>query len=394
MGFRCDGVFRFWRCLLILFFLGFASETSAQAPALGPPAVGVVRAEEKPLIETSEFLGRIQAIGRVNLVARVTGFLEKRFFDEGMEVKEGGLLYRIEQPPFQADVQAKQSVVDQLKAQLENAKQTLERAKSLLTGPAGQQSTYDAALASERSLSAQVLGAEAQLEQSKINLGYTEINAPIAGKIGRTAITEGNVVGPSSGTLAMIVSQDPMYVVFPVAVRAVAALRDRFVPRGGFRALRIKIRLPDGRIYGEEGELNFVDNTVAQDTDTVIMRGSIANPTLSMSSTIHVPLRELFDGEFVNVILEGVQPVMAIAIPRAAVLSDQQGDYVYVVGPDNKAEVRRIELGQSTPATAFILNGLQKGERVVSEGLQRVKPGQPVSPAPAPPQPSNGAANP
>ena len=167
-------------------FLGFASETSAQAPTAGPPAVGVIRAEEKPLIETSEFLGRIQAIGRVNLVARVTGFLEKRFFDEGMEVKGGALLYRIEQPPFKADVQAKQSVVDQLKAQLENAKQTLERAKSLLTGPADQQSTYDSALASERSLEAQVLGAEAQLQQSQINLGYTEISAPIAGKIGLT----------------------------------------------------------------------------------------------------------------------------------------------------------------------------------------------------------------
>ncbi len=362
------------------------------SPSSRPPAVGVVRAEEKPLTETSEFLGRIEAVGRVNLLARVTGFLEERFFNEGAEVKAGDLLYRIEQPPFKADVQAKQSVVDQMKAQLENARQTLERAKSLLTGPAGQQSIYDAALASERSLSAQVLGAEAQLEQSKINLGYTEIRAPIAGKIGRTAITEGNVVGPTSGTLSTIVSQDPMYVMFPVAVRAVNDLRDRFVPRGGFKALRIKIRLPDGRLYGEEGDLNFVDNTVAPDTDTINIRGSIANPLLPISKAINRPLRELFDGQFVRVTLEGVQPIKAIAIPRAAVLSDQQGDYVYVVGPDNKAEVRRIQLGQSTPATAFILKGLEKGERVVLEGLQRVKPGQPVSPAPASPQPSDGAA--
>ena len=178
MNFRYDPMFWPWRCLLILFFLAVASGTSAQAPSAGPPAVGVVRAEEKPLTETSRFIGRIQAVGRVNLVARVTGFLEKRFFNEGAEVKEGDLLYRIEQPPFKADVQAKQSVVDQLKAQLDFAKQTLERAKSLLTGPAGQQSTYDSAVASERSLQAQVLGAEAQLQQSQINLSYTEIRAP------------------------------------------------------------------------------------------------------------------------------------------------------------------------------------------------------------------------
>jgi membrane fusion protein (multidrug efflux system) len=124
------------------------------------------------------------------------------------------------------------------------------------------------------------------------------------------------------------------------------------------------------------------------------MRGSIANPLLPISKAINRPLRELFDGQFVNVLLEGVQPVMAISIPRAAVLSDKQGDYVYVVGPDDKAEIRRIELGQSTPATAFILKGLQEGERVVLEGLQRVKPGQPISPSPASPQPSDGTDNP
>lgn len=387
MDLHWDRTLPAWLFLVVLVVSGAVSDAA-------PPAVGVVQAEEKPLTETSEFLGRIQAVGRVNLVARVTGFLEKRFFDEGAEVKEGALLYRIEQPPFQADVQAKQAVVDQLKAQLENAKQTLDRAKSLLGGPAGQQSTYDSALASQRSLAAQVLGAEAQLEQSQINLGYTEISAPITGKIGRTAITEGNVVGPNSGTLATIVSQDPMYVVFPVAVRTVNAIRQRFVPRGGFKALRIKIRLPDGRIYDQEGDVNFVDNTVALETDTVIMRGSIENPLLPISKSINRPLRELFDGEFVKVILEGVQPVTAIAIPRAAVLSGQQGDYVYVVDGDNKAQVRPIQLGQSTPSTAFVLKGLQPGERVILEGIQRVKPGQPVSPGPASAPPADGSGNP
>ena len=149
-----------------------AGAAMAQVPGTGPPAVGIVKAQSKPLSESSEFIGRIQAVDRVNLVARVTGFLEKRFFAEGAEVKKGELLYRIEQPPFKADADAKKAVVDQLDAQLVYAKEALDRAKSLLSGPAGQQSTLDSALASEKSLEAQILGAEAQLKQSQINLNY------------------------------------------------------------------------------------------------------------------------------------------------------------------------------------------------------------------------------
>ncbi|KAI94639.1 hemolysin D [Rhodomicrobium udaipurense JA643] len=374
-----------WALLPIVSALAAPEGAEAQAPGAGPPAVGVVRVEEQPLTQTSEFLGRIQATDRVNIVARVSGFLEKRFFEEGSEVKKGESLYRIEQPPFKAEVDARRAVVDQLKAQLENAKLTLDRAKSLLGGPAGQQSAYDSALAQQRSFAAQVLGAQAQLQTAEINLGYTDIVAPITGKIGRTAITEGNYVTPSSGTLTTIVSQDPMYVVFPVAVRAVNELVARYATRGGFEAVRIKLRLPDGRIYEKEGEVNFVDNTVSTDTDTIILRGTIPNPQLTISKG--VAIRTLSDGEFVRVILEGVQPVQAVAVPRAAVLTDQQGDYVFVIGADNKAELRRIELGQTTGATAFVLKGLTKGENIVVEGLQRVKPGQPVLPGPPAPQP-------
>jgi membrane fusion protein, multidrug efflux system len=382
-----------WRLLFLCLLLANVpfSIAIAQGPPAGPPAVGVVTAQEKPLTESSEFIGRIQAVGRVNIVARVTGFLEQRFFEEGTEVKKGDLLYRIEQPPFKADLDAKRAVVDQMKAQLENAKLALERARSLLTGPAGQQSIYDAALASEKALEAQVLGAEAQLQQSQINLDYTEIRAPIDGKIGRSSITEGNVVGPTSGTLTILVSQDPMYVTFPVSVRTVLELRDRYAPKGGFNAVTIRVRLPDGRLYAQAGKLNFADNTVAPETDTLVLRATIPNPPLPFPDREKQPIRELFDSEFITVFLEGVQPVMAVAIPRAAVLSDQQGDYVFVVGPDNKAEIRRVQLRQSTPSTAFILNGLKEGDQVILEGLQRVRPGQPVLPGPVSAQP---AANP
>jgi membrane fusion protein (multidrug efflux system) len=221
------------------------------------------------------------------------------------------------------------------------------------------------------------------VQSSQINLDYTDIRSPIDGKIGRTAVTEGNVVTPGSGVLTTIVSQDPMYVVFPVSVRAGLELRERYATRGGFSAVVIKIRLPNGRLYDQTGQLNFVDNTVAQSTDTFLARGAIPNPILHDPSTTGGPVRELTDGEFVTVTLEGVQPVEVLAIPRAAVLSDQQGDYVFTVGADNKAEQRRIQLGQSTPTIAAVINGLALGDKVIVEGLQRVRPGQPVAPGPA-----------
>jgi membrane fusion protein (multidrug efflux system) len=316
----------------------------------------------------------------------VTAFLEKRMFNEGAEVRKGDELYRLERGPFEADLAAKKAQVAQLAAMLENARLTADRARILLSGPAGQQSTYDAALANQRSLEAQVMAAQAQVQASQINLDYTDIRSPIDGKIGRTAVTEGNVVSPGLGVLTTIVSQDPMYVVFPVSVRQGLELRERYAPRGGLNAVVIKLRLPDGRLYDQTGKLDFVDNTIAQSTDTVTVRGGIPNSTVHDPSTAGGPVRELTDGEFVTVLLEGVQRVEMLAIPRAAVLSDQQGDYVFVVGPDNKAEQRRIQLGQSPSTTAAVISGLSSGDKVIVEGLQRVRPGQPVSPGPASPQ--------
>src|SRR5580704_13552443 len=196
--------------------IGVTAATRAQPAASAPPAVGVIEATKRPIVETSEFLGRVEAVNRVNVVARVTAFLEKRLFNEGAEVKAGDELYRLERGPFEADLASKQAQVAQLQATLENAKLTTDRARTLLGGPAGQQSTYDAAIANQRSLEAQVQSAQAQVDLSRINLDYTEIHSPIDGKIGRTAVTEGNVVSPSSGVLTTIVSQDPMYVTFPV----------------------------------------------------------------------------------------------------------------------------------------------------------------------------------
>ncbi len=376
-----------------LLTLALPHAASAQGGPPGPPAVGTTVVQPQSITETDEFVGRILATNRVNLVARVTGFLTKQLFTEGSEVKTGDLLYQIEKPPFEADVQAKMAAVAQASAQLQNASITLGRANSLLNTPAGQRSTVDDATASQRSQAAMLLAAQANLQTSQISLGYTDITAPITGKIGRTNVTIGNVVSPASGTLTTIVSQDPMYVLFPIALRSALELRDRYADKGGASAVVIKLKLPTGKIYGPAGHIDYIDPVVATNTDTVNIRAVIPNPYYPGASPGTPGDRDLVDGEFVTVLLQGAQPVQTLAIPQAAVLSDQQGNYVYVVGADNKAVQRRITVGQSAGALTTVSTGLQQGEVVISDGLQRVRPNQPVNPAPAAPGPG-GASGP
>jgi membrane fusion protein (multidrug efflux system) len=351
---------------------------SAQTSAK-PPAVGVITAALSRVTQSDEYVGRIQATDRVNIIARVDAYLDERFFTEGAEVKKGDLLYRLEQGPFTADVQAKQAAISQFQAQLKNADVTLYRARALLNTVAGQQSNVDSAIAADDALKAQILGAEAQLQQSQINLQYTEIRAPIDGKIGRTAVTVGNYVTPNSGVLTTIVSQDPMYVVFSIPSRTAIAVRDRAAVNPDTAV--VKIRLPGDRLYGQAGTLDFIDNTVATNTDTITLRGVVSNPPVSGAKGRAT--RDLVDGEFVTVILEDSEPVEAVTVPRTAVLSDQGGNYVYIVDADNKAQQRRVKLGPALPTSVAVTSGLAAGDRVIVEGIQRVRPGQPVSPAAA-----------
>lgn len=374
----------FWRVpfLVVLAALTWGIQARAQMPgAGGPPSVGIIRAEKQPVTETSAFVGRIRAINRVALVARVTAFLEQENFTEGAEVHKGDLLYVLEQPPFQADLDAKVAAVQQAQAQLENATLTFKRQEQLLKTPAGQQAAYDQAKATMLSDAAQVLSAKAQLEQSRINLGYTEIRSPIDGKIGRTAVTIGNVVSPTTGTLTTITSEDPMYVVFPVPVRTALDLRQRFAEGGGFNGMVIRVQLPDGRMYDHTGKVDFVDNSISATTDTLILRGTIPNPKLPGGD------RELVDNEFVHVLLQGSEPIEIVTVPQAAILSDQQGDYVYAVDGHNKVVEKRITVGQSSPSAATVLSGLDPGEMIILDGIQKVHPGEVVSPGPASPLP-------
>ena len=367
---------------------------AAQPGPGGPPAVGVAQAVKRPITETSEFVGRVQAINRVDLVARVTAFLIKRQFVEGSEVHANDILYRLERPSFEAQVAANAASVAAAEALLQGNNLTLGRAEALLNGPAGQRSRVDDAQAASRSQAAQLAGAQAQLRIAQNNLDYTEIKAPIDGKISRTSVTEGNVVSPSSGVLATIVSQDPMYVLFPISVRTSLDLRDRYADKGGFNAVVIKVKLPNGKQYDQTGKLDYIDPTVTANTDTLVFRARIPNPLRTGAKSGDPGSRELSDGEFVTVSLEGVEPIQAIAVPRTGILSDQQGNYVWVVGEGNKVEQRRVQLGQSTPETAVISSGLKEGETVVVDGVQRVRPGAVVNPAPATAPPSMPPAAP
>jgi membrane fusion protein (multidrug efflux system) len=369
------------RALVALAIGGLSISTSAHAQrSPESPAVGVVEVAKRPITQSTEFLGCIEAVNRVSVAARVTAFLEQRLFTEGAEVKLDEPLYRLERGPFEAELKARKAQVAQFEANLTNARVTTERQRTLLNGPAGLQSIYDSAIAGQKSLEAQLQAAQAQVSLAEINLGYTDIRSPIEGKIGRTSVTEGNVVGPASGTLTTIVSQDPIHVAFPISVREVLALRERSAAKGGRDAVVIRLRLPDGRLYGPAGRVDFASNSITQTTDTLLVRGTIPNPRIQAGQP---PVRELTDGELVTVILEGVEPVEVPVIPRAAVLADQQGNYVLVVGAGNKVEQWRIKLGQSTITITSIATGLGLGDKVIVEGVQHVKPGQVVSPGPA-----------
>lgn len=369
--------------LLLLLALALGTAQAQPGPQ-GPPAVGVVTAERRPVTESTEFTGRIEAVNRVEVRARVTGFLQERLFQEGQEVKAGDVLFRIERAPFEAQLEQARANLASAQAQLENARVSLQRARDLRQTGAGTQVALDNAQAQERTANANVLAAQAQVRVAEINLNYTEIVSPIDGKIGRATLTPGNVVTPTlADPLATIVSQDPMRVVFTVPSRAAVELRNRYEPRGGAAAVVVRVRLTDGRLYPHAGRIDFVDPQVDRTTDTILIRALIPNPRRDEAQRGAPGDRELIDGQFVSVFVEGAEPVQAIVIPRAAVLQDQGGNYVLVVGEGNQAQRRPVRLGATQGDQVVIEEGLRGGETVISEGLQRVRPGQPVNPAPA-----------
>ncbi len=352
---------------------GLAGPALAQqaAPAAAVP-VGTVPAERKPITRTVDFVGRVDAINHVDVRARVTGFLDAVLFKEGDVVKEGQALYRIEKDLFKASVDQAEGVLAGSKAKKLLTAIQYERADQLVKTNAGTVVSRDQALTADRAADAQLLIDQANLETAKINLGYTDISSPIVGKIGRTKITKGNVVSPDSGTLVTIVSQDPMYVLFPVSQRAIMKAREagNSVDISG---IKLKLRFADGTTYGPVGKIDFVDVTVDRATDTVQVRGVFANPSGA-----------LIDGQLASVALQTGAPEEQIVVPQAALITDQQGVYIFVV-EEGKAAVRRIKTGGASGEDVVVTEGLKGGEQVIVEGVQLLRPGIAVRASPAQP---------
>jgi membrane fusion protein (multidrug efflux system) len=342
--------------------------TSATAATAPPPTVTVISVQPTEVTPGFGFNGRVVAIDQVQLRARVTGFLEQRHFEEGADVEVGELLFVIEKAPYQAVVDQRRAELASAEANRANTEVQLRRGEELVKNKNIPQAEVDQRRAANEMAAAQILEARAALEQAEINLGYTEIHAPIAGRIGRAAFSVGNLVGPDSGVLATIVSQDPIYVTFPVSQRQLLA------HRGKSGEPVVRVTLPDGTLYDHPGKLNFLDVQVDPGTDTVTVRAELPNPE-------HV----LVDGQFVGVRVERGEPEQVLTVPQASLQLDQAGPYVLVVGGDSKVEARRVTLGAPDGAQVVVQSGLQTGDKVIVDGIQKVRPGMAVAATEAPP---------
>jgi membrane fusion protein (multidrug efflux system) len=355
-------------------------EAASPQAAPPPPAVTVASVAAADVRPKSEFVGRVEAINKVDLRARVTGFLEKRLFEEGQEVKAGDLLFVIEQPPYQAAVDQRQAELASAEAKKANTAAQLKRGEELVKNNDIARSEVDIRRADDQMAAASIEGAQAELEQAQINYGYTEIRAPIDGKIGRAAYTVGNRVGPDSGVLATIVSREPMYVTFPVSAAVIVQTQRE---AGGElpdpSKFVVRIKLPDGSLYQHPGKIDFLSNQVAQGTDTLTARAVFPNPE-----------RLLVDGQFVTVTVETGEPVTALVVPQGAVQVDQAGPYVLMVGADQKVEQRRVTLGADQGADVVVQSGLKPGERIIVSGIQKVRPGMQVAASEGQPTPGEG----
>jgi membrane fusion protein, multidrug efflux system len=343
------------------------------AAAAPPPAVTVVKVTAAEIKPATTFTGRIEARNKVDLRARVDGFLEKRLFDEGADVREGDLLFVIEKGLYQAAVDQAKAALETTEATLKLADIDVDRQTQLIQRNVVAQVSLDQATAKQGEARGAMLAQKAALDKAELQLSYTDIKSPISGRIGRASVSVGNFVSPSNSALATIVSQDPIYASFPVTQREMLAVRkQQAAGKGGEYA--IYVQLADGSRYPGAGKIDFLDNTVNQGTDTVQVRAVFANPD-----------RVLVDGQLVTVVAEEGKGESALLAPQQAFQVDQTGPYVLVVDKDNKIQIRRVETDAARGANIVIRKGLAENELIVTEGIQRVRPGQVVAPTEAKP---------
>ncbi|MCZ8107218.1 MAG: efflux RND transporter periplasmic adaptor subunit [Burkholderiales bacterium] len=347
----------------------------AQTPPAGLPAVVVSPVALQALSDSADFLGRIQAAEKVELRARVEGFITEQRFKEGQMVKKGDVLFVIDKAPYEATLDQRKADLAAAQAIEANAVVQLQRTKELAERGNAPQATLDQRIAEEAKAKADIAKAQAALRTAEINLSYTEIVAPIAGRIGTASVTPGNLVNPATGPLATIVSIDPINVTFPVTQRELLQARQR--AGGEPQRIVVGLRLADGSTYDQSGRVELLDVAANQGTDSVTVRATIPNPKGT-----------LIDGSSVRVLLAIGEPEKRLVIPTASVAIDQQGPFVLVVGDGNKVQIRRLQLGAQRGGLTVIEKGLAEGERVIVEGMVRVRPGMQVAPTVAPPSPA------
>ena len=343
--------------------------------------VGVIAAKSQPVTQGVDFVGRVEATDKVAIRARVVGFLDQVNFTEGSLVKAGDKLFSMDRAPFEAALLQTQGAVLQASATLDNATLQRVRADELVKTSAISVATRDERLAAERTAQGSLIRAQADVKTASINLSYTEMFSPINGRVGRTAVTRGNLIGPDTGVLATVVSEDPMSVVFPVSQREFLRLQkeaDNVAAKAS--GLLVKLRFSDGTTYPQDGRIDFIDVTVDRATDTVQVRAKVPNPK-----------DHLVDGQFVRISVQGETPVEKLVIPQASLIADQEGIYVFVVD-GGKAVVRRIKTGTDLGPNIAVEQGLVAGDQVVVTGLAMLRPGAPVVASPLPA--SLGAAKP
>lgn len=319
------------------------------------------------LTDQYEISGRVQAAQRVAIIPRVNGVLEQRLFTEGSRVDKGDKLFVIEQRPYQIKVKQAQAQLKSAKATLKQAQAELKRLQTLRKSGATSRSSLESAEATRDQAAATVQQAEAGLEQAQLELGYTEISSPLAGKIGRTSQTPGNLVTANSATLATVVQTDPVYVEISVSNKLLLNVRRQSPEMQEARVIP-RLILADGKPYQHAGQFDFVDPELNPDTDSLQVRATFPNPN-----------GLLLPGEYVKVYIQPKDAKEVLLVPQIAVQRDKDGFYVLLVNDQTTVEQRRVVLGEQDGTNWTIVSGLKQGERVITLGLQKVQVGQPVT---------------
>ncbi len=331
----------------------------------GTPYVLVQELETRNIAPKKTFIGHVEAIKSVNLMPQITGYVEKVLFEEGSFVNEGDILFVIEQERYLATVSLREAELASAKANLVRAERDYKRQSSLSKQNYASKATLDTAESAYLQAKAEVAQAQANLDLAKIDLGYTEIKAPISGRIGKALVTEGNYVSSATQTLARIVQTDPIRVAFSVTDKDMLNMRQMYDGKGA--QLQTELVLSNGTVLVNHLQSRFTDNEVNTDTATIAVYAEYSN-----DKGLLIP------GNYVDIRIGEKEAQMALLVPQAALAQDEHGNYVMVVTKDNIAEQRRVVLGDIVEDQQVVLDGLNADDKVIVQGLQKVREGQPV----------------